>query len=87
MAEKQTKKRASGAKSTGKSSGGRKSTSKSSRAKAKKPEPIRREVGARMKIRYTPLLHFVMDDSIAYGVRMTHRIDEVVSSQGGGKEA
>ena len=46
MAEKQTKKRASGAKSTGKSSGGRKSTSKSSRAKAKKPEPIRREVGA-----------------------------------------
>ena len=47
---------------------------------------IRREVGARMKIRYTPLLHFVMDDSIAYGVRMTHRIDEVVSSQGGGKE-
>ena len=46
MAEKQTKKRASGAKSTGKSSGGRKSTSKSSRTKAKQQAPIRREVGA-----------------------------------------
>ena len=31
---------------------------------------IRREVGARMKIRYTPLLHFVMDDSIAYGAHI-----------------
>ena len=50
MAEKQTKKRASGgkssAKSSGRSSGSRKSTSKSSRAKAKQQAPIRREVGA-----------------------------------------
>ena len=46
MAEKQTKKRASGAKTTGKSSGSRKSTSKSSRAKANTRTPVRREVGA-----------------------------------------
>ena len=46
MAEKQTKKRASGGKSTGKSSGSRKSTSKSSRAKANARTPVRREVGA-----------------------------------------
>lgn len=45
MAEKQTKKRTSGAKASS-SVSGRKSTSKSSRAKAKKPAPIRREVGA-----------------------------------------
>ena len=46
MAEKQTKKRASGGKTTGKSSGSRKSTSKSSRAKANTRKPVRREVGA-----------------------------------------
>ena len=46
MAEKQTKKRASGGKTTGKSSGSRKSTSKSSRAKANTRTPVRREVGA-----------------------------------------
>lgn len=46
MAEKQTKKRASGGKTTGKSSGGRKCTSKSSRAKANTRTPVRREVGA-----------------------------------------
>ena len=74
MAQKQTKKSTA-------AKGRRKTAPKKTQQK-----PIRREVGARMKIRYTPLLHFVMDDSIAYGVRMTHRIDEVVSSQGGGKE-
>mgnify|MGYP000221768513 CR=1 FL=1 len=46
MAEKQTKKRASGGKTTGKSSGSRKCTSKSSRAKANARTPVRREVGA-----------------------------------------
>ncbi len=46
MAEKQTKKRASGGKSTGKSSGSRKSTSKGSKSRAKAQTPIRREVGA-----------------------------------------
>lgn len=35
-----------------------------------------------MLIRYTPQLHFVMDDSIEYGVRMTHRINEVLSADG-----
>ncbi len=42
---------------------------------------IRREVGSRILIRYTPQLHFVMDDSIEYGVRMTHRINEVLASE------
>ena len=46
MAEKQTKKRSSGAKTTGKTSGSRKTPSKSSRSKAKSNPPIRREVGA-----------------------------------------
>lgn len=46
MAEKQTKKRASGGKSTGKTSSSRKSTSKGSKSKAKTQTPIRREVGA-----------------------------------------
>ena len=46
MAEKQTKKRSSGAKTTGKTSGSRKTPSKSSRSRAKSNPPIRREVGA-----------------------------------------
>ena len=46
MAEKQTKKRSSGAKTTGKTSGSRKTPSKSARSKAKSRPPIRREVGA-----------------------------------------
>lgn len=46
MAEKQTKKRASGGKSTGKTSSSRKSTSKGSKSGAKTQTPIRREVGA-----------------------------------------
>ena len=42
---------------------------------------IRRETGARIMIRYTPELHFVLDDSIAYGVEMIHRIDSIVSAE------
>jgi len=42
---------------------------------------IRRETGARMLIRYTPELHFVLDDSIAYGVEMIHKIDSIVSQE------
>ena len=42
---------------------------------------IRRETGARMMIRYTPELHFVLDDSIAYGVEMIHKIDSIVSAE------
>ena len=34
-----------------------------------------------MLIRYTPELHFVLDDSIAYGVEMIHKIDSIVSQE------
>ena len=62
MAEKQTKKRASGGKSTGKSSGSRKSTSKGSKSKAKTQTPIRREVGAGVCLLLTVLgFNFVGD--------------------------
>ena len=42
---------------------------------------IRRETGSRIMIRYTPELHFVLDDSIAYGVEMIHRIDSLVGAE------
>ncbi|MBQ3392246.1 MAG: 30S ribosome-binding factor RbfA [Lachnospiraceae bacterium] len=39
---------------------------------------IRGELARRVNLRYTPELTFIMDDSIAYGVAMSHRIDEVL---------
>lgn len=38
---------------------------------------IRTELAHRVNLRNTPELTFVLDDSIAYGVSMAHRIDEV----------
>lgn len=38
---------------------------------------IRSELAHRVNLRNTPELTFVLDDSIAYGVSMAHRIDEV----------
>ena len=38
---------------------------------------IRSELARRVNLRNTPELHFFLDDSIAYGVEMAHRIDEV----------
>lgn len=38
---------------------------------------IRSELAHRVNLRNTPELHFLLDDSIAYGVEMAHRIDEV----------
>ncbi|HCW22438.1 MAG TPA: 30S ribosome-binding factor RbfA [Lachnospiraceae bacterium] len=38
---------------------------------------IRTELAHRVNLRNTPELHFILDDSIAYGVSMSHRIDEV----------
>ena len=38
---------------------------------------IRSELAHRVNLRNTPQLRFIMDDSIAYGVEMSRRIDEV----------
>ena len=40
---------------------------------------IRGELARKVNLRNTPELTFVMDDSIAYGVAMSHRIDEVTA--------
>ncbi len=39
---------------------------------------IRRELARRMNMRNTPEITFVADGSIAYGVAMTHRLEELV---------
>lgn len=38
---------------------------------------IRGELARRVNLRNTPQLKFILDDSIAYGVEMSRRIDEV----------
>ncbi len=43
---------------------------------------IRRQLAQRINLRNTPQITFVMDQSIEYGVNMSHRIDEVVGGQG-----
>ena len=40
---------------------------------------IRGELARKVNLRNTPELTFVLDDSIAYGVAMSHRIDEVTA--------
>ena len=40
---------------------------------------IRRELAHRLNLRNTPEIIFVMDQSIEYGVNMTHLIDEVIA--------
>lgn len=40
---------------------------------------IRRELAHRLNLRNTPEITFVMDQSIEYGVNMTHMIDEVIA--------
>ena len=40
---------------------------------------IRGELARRVNLRNTPELRFFADDSIAYGVSMAHRIDEVTA--------
>jgi ribosome-binding factor A len=37
-------------------------------------------LGARMKIHNTPELHFVYDESVESGIRLTHLIEEAVAS-------
>jgi ribosome-binding factor A len=40
---------------------------------------IRREMTSRMRLRIAPELHFVFDDSIERGIRMSRLIDEAMS--------
>ncbi|MBR6381162.1 MAG: 30S ribosome-binding factor RbfA [Lachnospiraceae bacterium] len=40
---------------------------------------IRRELAHTLNLRNTPEITFVMDQSIAYGVDMIHKIDEVIA--------
>ena len=39
---------------------------------------IRRELARRLNLRNTPVITFVMDQSIAYGVAMSKKIDDVM---------
>ncbi len=41
---------------------------------------IRRELARRINLRNTPELRFIVDESIAYGVRMSNLIDDVVAT-------
>ena len=41
---------------------------------------IRRELARRVNLRITPELSFVADNSIAYGMEMSKKIDEVMHS-------
>lgn len=42
---------------------------------------IRRKIAQTINLRNTPEITFVMDQSIEYGVNMSHKIDEVIGSQ------
>ncbi len=41
---------------------------------------IRRELAHGLNLRNTPQIFFIEDDSIEYGVTMSHRIDEVIKA-------
>jgi ribosome-binding factor A len=41
---------------------------------------LRSMLGARIKVHSTPELHFVYDDSVESGIRLSHLIDEAVAS-------
>lgn len=45
---------------------------------------IRRQLAREINLRNTPEITFVMDQSIEYGVNMSHRIDEVIAGQESG---
>ena len=48
---------------------------------------IRRELAHELNLRNTPELNFIMDDSIAYGVDMSKKIDEVIGRDNEGRAA
>lgn len=41
---------------------------------------IRRELARTLNLRNTPEIRFVLDQSIEYGVNMSHKIDEVIAA-------
>ncbi len=41
---------------------------------------IRRQIAKTINLRNTPEITFVMDQSIEYGVNMSHKIDEIIGS-------
>ena len=45
---------------------------------------IRRELASRINLRNTPEIHFIGDQSIEYGVRMSRLIDEVAGEEADG---
>jgi ribosome-binding factor A len=42
---------------------------------------MRREIAARIRLRVAPELHFIIDDSIERGIRMSKLIDETVGGK------
>jgi ribosome-binding factor A len=42
---------------------------------------IRREITSRIRLRIAPELHFIFDDSIERGIRMSRLIDEAIGGQ------
>ncbi|MCR4690284.1 MAG: 30S ribosome-binding factor RbfA [Lachnospiraceae bacterium] len=43
---------------------------------------VRRELASRINLRNTPQIQFVGDASIAYGINMSKKIDEVIAKDG-----
>ena len=48
---------------------------------------IRSSLAKKVNLRNTPELQFILDDSIAYGVAMSHKIDEVTAADRAAEEA
>ncbi len=42
---------------------------------------IRREIAARIRLRMAPEIHFIFDDSIERGIRMSRLIDEAIGGK------
>lgn len=47
---------------------------------------IRRQLARTINLRNTPEITFIMDQSIEYGVHMSHKIEEVMAEQADGAE-
>ncbi len=47
---------------------------------------LRHELGHRIKLRSIPQLHFIYDESVERGVRLSRLIDEAVGAPGPGKK-
>lgn len=47
---------------------------------------IRRYLAKNLNLRNTPEIHFILDDSIEYGVHMSHLIDEVQKDAADGRD-